>query len=216
MENGKYVFKLSPYDTTYFLPQVSAALEKRTESVSRERFPGLWEKTDKLNERSKGEKKNTTGTKIKSIICLLLGIFLFVPGMMEPQELLIPLLVGAVAIGAGIGGLWRSRKNRKNPFDKSAARLLQGKDTISAENPVVVIFSEEGMMLPADSEEAELVPYGNFERVIEAQDIFLFVFGERVMVLQKGDLTDSDVSGFSEFIARKVAKYQSLIKNPPT
>jgi len=97
MENGKYVFKLSPYDTTYFLPQVSAALEKRTESVSRERFPGLWEKTDKLNERSKGEKKNTTGTKIKSIICLLLGIFLFVPGMMEPQELLIPLLVGAVA-----------------------------------------------------------------------------------------------------------------------
>lgn len=211
MENSKYIFKLTSYDINRLLPQVSKALEKRTELVSRERYPGLWEKTDKLNEKSQGEKKNTTGTKIKSIICLLLGIFLFVPGVVKPQELLIPLLVGAVAIGAGIGGLWRSRKNRKNPFDKSAARLLQGKDKISAENPVVVTFSEEGMMLPADNDEAELVPYGNFERVIEAQDIFLFVFGERVMVLQKGDLTDSDVSGFEEFIARKVTKYQSLV-----
>jgi len=207
-----YTFHTTTLDKQ-LLPQISAALEQHTQHISRVKYPKLWQYIDKRNSK---HQLNRPRSKFLSIICLLLGLFLFIPGLMEPQELLIPLLVGAVAIGAGIGGLWRSRKNRKNPFDKSAARLLQGKDTISAENPVVVIFSEEGMMLPADSEEAELVPYGNFERVIEAQDIFLFVFGERVMVLQKGDLTDSDVSGFSEFIARKVAKYQSLIKNPPT
>jgi len=38
----------------------------------------------------------------------------------------VPLLVGAIAIGAGIGGLWRSRKNKKNLFDKSA--ILSGDD----------------------------------------------------------------------------------------
>ncbi len=42
MADTDYIFHISPYDTEKLLPQVSRALEKRTEMVSRERFPGLW------------------------------------------------------------------------------------------------------------------------------------------------------------------------------
>lgn len=38
MVKYKYIFKLSSYDIDGLLPQVSAALEKRTELVSRERY----------------------------------------------------------------------------------------------------------------------------------------------------------------------------------
>ena len=46
MADTDYIFHISPYDTEKLLPQVSRALEKRTEMVSRERFPGLWKHTD--------------------------------------------------------------------------------------------------------------------------------------------------------------------------
>ena len=94
----KYNFQITPYDTESLLQQVSKALEKRTEFVSRERYPGLWENIDKLNAVSKGKRRSSLRSKVMSIICLVLGVFLFVPGLIKPQELLVPLLVGAFAI----------------------------------------------------------------------------------------------------------------------
>ncbi len=203
MENAKYIFQISPYDTDKLLPQVSKALEKRTEIVSRERYPNLWKHTDKLNTTAQGQTGNRLRTKILSIICLLLGIFLFVPGLMKPEELAMPLLWGAIAIGTGIGGLWRSRKHKKNPFDKSAKQLLAGKESISEDKAVSVAFSEEGMTLPADNGSTELVPYSNFECSIETDDLFLLVYGERVTVLQKFDLTSDHLDGFRKLLSEK-------------
>lgn len=210
MDNIKYVFRLTAYDINCLLPQVSKALEKRTELVSRERYPNLWKNTDRLNAASQGQTQSRGRTIFMSIVCLALGIFLFVPGLVKPQELLVPLLVGAVAIGAGIGGLWRSRKNKKNPFDKSAKKLLAGKDTFSAEQSIEVSFSEEGMILPTDNGGAESVPYSNFECIIEATDIFLLVYDTRVTVLQKHDLITNTADEFRGFISNKVAKFKTL------
>jgi len=208
MEKCKYIFKLSPYDRNGLLPQVSKVLEKRTELVSRERYPGLWKQTDMLR-ASSGQGQNRLRTKVLSILCILLGIFLFVPGLVKPQELLVPLLVGAVAVGAGIGGLWRSRKHKKNPFDKSAKLLLEGKDAELPE-PVEVVFSEEGMMIPAGNGATETISYDKFECVIEAEDCILFVFEERVTLLQKCDLVGGTPEEFCAFCAEKVRNYQSV------
>jgi len=210
MDNIKYVFRLTSYDVNRLLPQVSKALEKRTELVSRERYPNLWKNTDKINALSQGQTQSSGRTKFMSIVCLALGIFLFVPGLVKPQELLVPLLVGAVAIGAGIGGLWRSRKNKKNPFDKSAKKLLAGKDNFSEEQSIEVSFSEEGMTIPADNGGAESVPYSKFECIIEATDIFLLVYDTRVTLLQKHDLITNTVDEFRGFISNKVAKFKTL------
>ena len=204
------IFQISPYDTEKLLPQVSKALEKRTEIISREQYPGMWKHTDKFNSMAQGRTRSRLRTRLMSVVCLAVGIFLFVPGLVKPQELFVPLLVGAVAVGAGIGGLWRSRKHKKNPFDKSAKVLLAGKDNISAEQSIAVSFSEDGMTIPIDNGNTEFVPYSGFECAIEAADMLLFVYGERVTVLQKIDLTTGNISDFCKLISEKVTKYHSI------
>lgn len=207
MEN--YNFQITPYDTESLLQQVSKALEKRTEFVSRERYPGLWENIDKLNAVSKGKRRSSLRSKIMSIICLVLGVFLFVPGLMKPQELLVPLLVGAFAIVIGIVYLYIGRKDKKNPFDKSVRLLLMGKDTISAKQSIMVSFSESGMEIRADDREPQHIPYSDFESMIETEDLFLFVHDTRITVLQKKDLTSNDITDFRNFISRNVP--QSIV-----
>lgn len=202
MEN--YNFQITPYDTESLLQQVSKALEKRTEFVSRECYPGLWENIDKLNAVSKGKRRSSLRSKIMSIICLVLGVFLFVPGLMKPQELLVPLLVGAFAIVIGLVYLYIGRKDKKNPFDKSARLLLMGKDTISAKQSIMVSFSESGMEIRADDKESQHIPYSDFESMIETEDLFLFVHDTRITVLQKKDLTSNDITDFRNFISRNV------------
>ena len=202
MEN--YNFQITPYDTESLLQQVSKALEKRTEFVSRERYPSLWENIDKLNAVSKGKRRSSLRSKVMSIICLVLGVFLFVPGLMKPQELLVPLLVGAFAIVIGIVYLYIGRKGKKNPFDKSARLLLMGKDTISAKQSIMVSFSESGMEIRADDKEPQHIPYSDFESMIETEDLFLFVHDTRITVLQKKDLTSNGITDFRNFISRNV------------
>lgn len=207
MEN--YNFQITPYDTESLLQQVSKALEKRTEFVSRERYPSLWENIDKLNVVSKGKRRSSLRSKVMSIICLVLGVFLFVPGLMKPQELLVPLLVGAFAIVIGIVYLYIGRKGKKNPFDKSARLLLMGKDTISAKQSIMVSFSESGMEIRADDKESQHIPYSDFESMIETEDLFLFVHDTRITVLQKKDLTSNDITDFRNFISKNVP--QSIV-----
>lgn len=78
-------------------------------------------------------------------------------------------------MGAGIIGLWQSRARKKNPFDRAAKILLEGKDKSSAEQAASVSFSEEGMTVPAGGGKAEFVPYREFECAVETADSFLFV-----------------------------------------
>ena len=210
MADTDYIFHISPYDTEKLLPQVSRALEKRTEMVSRERFPGLWKHTDRFRSMARGRKRSRLRTRGMSALCLAAGIFLAVPGLMEPRELFVPLLVGAAAMGAGIIGLWQSRARKKNPFDRAAKILLEGKDKCSAEQAASVSFSEEGMTVPAGGGKAEFVPYREFECAVETADSFLFVFGGRVLLLQKMDLKAECAGDFCSLISEKVKPYHSI------
>ena len=47
MEQNNYVFRVTTMGEEY-LSQISYALEKRTELLSRNRYPGMWNATDKL------------------------------------------------------------------------------------------------------------------------------------------------------------------------
>ena len=143
-------------------------------------------------------------------MCLALGIFLFVPGLTDPQGLLVPLLAGAVGIGAGIGGLIRSRRAKENPFDRAAATLLENANkAVEEDENVTVAFDESGMKIAAGAD-VETVPYESFECAVESADAVLFIFEERVMVLQKRDLLGRDVEGFLGLISEKIARYQTV------
>ena len=97
MEQKNYAFRVTAMDEKY-LPQISYALEKRTELLSRVKYPGMWKATDNLQssvrEPSKGRK---IFRKLLSIFCLCCGILLFVPGLTQmcqsiPEEPVFPAL----------------------------------------------------------------------------------------------------------------------------
>ena len=204
-----YLFQISSYDISRLLPQVSKALEKRSEHLSRERYPKMWRSIDHLPSPSQGTGRSRLRTRLFSILCLAAGVILVVPGLMESKELLVPLVVGAAAIVLGITRLWLTRKNREKPFDRSALLLLEGKDQTPESPALVVSFSDEGMSLSSQGE-AAFIPYSDFESTWETEDTLLLVFGQRVTLLQKRDLVQGDFSGLSRLLAEKVAVYQCI------
>ena len=204
-----YLFEISSYDISRLLPQVSRALEKRSEHLSRQRYPKMWRSIDRLPSPSRGTSRSRLRTRLFSILCLAAGIVLVVPGLMEPKELLVPLVAGAAAVVLGVSGLWHTRKNREKPFDRSARLLLEGKDQ-TPENPApVVSFSDQGMTF-SEKDKTEFIPYSDFESAWETEDTLLLVFGQRVTLLQKRDLVQGDFSGLSRLLAEKVAAYQRM------
>ena len=199
MEQNNYVFRVTTMGEEY-LSQISYALEKRTELLSRVKYPGRRKATDKLQssvrEPSKGRK---IFRKLLSLFCLCCGIILFVPGLMEPEELKVPLFAGAIGIGTGIGGLLCGKIKRKNPFDKSARLLLEQRKTT---DDATVAFNEIGMTIAAGGSE-ELVPYDKMEYIVEAEGMLLLTFDEKVIAVKKDDMVCGDMESFRSFITEQ-------------
>lgn len=225
MANTPFRFEIGPYDTGKLLPQLSRALELRTELYSRQRLPLLWRWTDWLRERNTGRTERRLRARILSLLCLALGLFLLIPGLMEPRELLTPLLVGAASTLAGLAGLWRSRKRkesspgqgaahgpwrgrRNNPFDQAARKLLEGKEALSAEEALSASFSQEGMVLSQGEIQLALVPYGDFTEVFETADAWLLIHGDQAVVLQRKDLRGGDAAGLRAALSARIAGYR--------
>lgn len=198
-----YVFRVGQYDSRLLIPQVSKALELRMDLVSKKRYPGLWAATDKLRSFSHGRTRSRTRSRIMGILFLFLGIFLFVPGLTDPEELTGPLLIGALGILAGIFNLWSSRKNKKNPFDRSAKLFLDNISPLSQD--IEVVFGESGVEMPGES-----IPYENFECAVQGPDIFLFTFDTRATVLQKCDLIAGEADEFWLHISGKISQNASF------
>ena len=214
MSHVRYVFHLGRYDTEALLPQVAKVLDKRMEIVTREQFPKMWKLTDKLHSMTKGNTRSKLRIKVMSVVCLALGVFLLVPSLMEPHELFVPLIAGSIATLFGIGGLWFNRKNKKNRFDKPARMLLTRYSDISLKQGISVSFSNDGMSLASslpDADSAVFVRYSEFECIIEAPDLFLIFYDNRVLVLQKSHLEANFIEGFDDFMKSKVQKYSSVI-----
>ena len=81
-----YGFSMSKFDIEKYVKQVSGALEKRAELISREKYPELWEKTDKMNSGRNPVEKSCKGQRLRvcvaGLVCLVLGVILVVPGFL--------------------------------------------------------------------------------------------------------------------------------------
>ena len=211
MEERSFTFHISPYDVKKLLPQLSVALEKRSALLSRERYPQVWSVTDKLNAQNEARNYKPMLSLGKSILFLILGIILVVPGLVNPQQMLVPLLFGIIGIVAGIRGLTstgNAMMNRmKKRFDASAKQLLAGKDRLQEKDCIDITFTEEGFSYPADEGEKECISYDEFESVVEAADLYLIVFDTSVTVLQKADLQGSDFAAFDAFLSEKITHF---------
>lgn len=108
--NQEFLFRLAPADTAALLPQVSRALEKRTELKSRQVCSGLWKITDRLNasHRDVPTRFGIFFHKAMVVVFTLLGLFLFTPFLLEPAGLLLPGLIGAAAYLFGLFCMYRN------------------------------------------------------------------------------------------------------------
>ena len=208
MDNARFIFKISRCEADR-LTDVSRALEARCERMSRERCPALWKLTDQLNSLPRDSGRSKTQRKIMSIAAIALGIFLLVPGIAEPRELLVPLIVGIAALVIGIFGLLAGRPKSRRRFDAAAKKLLSGREDI-ADGSVSVTFDKGSMAVTSSDNRNEIVDYGKFECIIEAGDIFLAVFDTRVMILQKRELSGGSVDAFRKFASGKIARFVSV------
>ena len=189
--------------------ELAAALEKRTEVVSRASFPNMWKKTDALNRyAARGRTQNGIFRKILSWILILAGLFLAIPGMMEPEELRTPLVLGIFFVLLGLLSLLGRRLVRKDAsFRRAAAKLLKttsGLDAVS----VQVVFNDEGMSI-ITQDDACSVPYADMEMLVETPRLYLLTHDGQATVLQKKDLT-GEAEGFSAFLtARALSVYRT-------
>ncbi|WFA10188.1 YcxB family protein [Tissierella sp. Yu-01] len=200
----EFNFALTKYNDVSFKPQVSKALEKRTELVSRKKYPKVWKYTDKMSSKRKASEevlKKRRGRYIYGIILLLLGFFLLIPSLIEPKEMLIPLLVGAFTVGIGILNIKygiKSKKVKITAFDKAAIKLFSEYEKIPTVKASVT-FTNDKVQLVGNV----TIDYSEIEKILITEDLFILIWNERITVLQKKDLSSSNVEEFINFITNK-------------
>lgn len=198
----EFIFKPEKLSENLFY-EISEVIAKRTEIFSRKKFPGLWEKTDALNAKNLSGpaiKRRKIFRKINGIICIAVGIFLFVPGLVKPQELFVPLIVGAFATVFGISAVI-PRKTNAERYLKKAKKLAKAINS-SLEPEDTVVFSEEGIF----ENGALLMKYEELETVIKNRSIFLVCDGKKTMILRKSDMVSGNPEEFKIFIEEKTKK----------
>lgn len=188
-----YIFEMQSHDAEPLLAQVSRALEKRTELMSRKQYASLWKATDRLNERQKDSAGPGQVHKGLTIFNLILGSFLLLTALLakmqgRPMDGTI-LFVGVVAVGVGILRLRTEPMKSKTQkrFDRAAGMLLEKLADIQP-GQIRITFDENGMEM-WEGEAAEQVSYSKFECIVEEEDLFLVTFDDKAMVLPKADLT---------------------------
>ena len=201
MERTEFIFRCRPLTGKALLPQVSWALERRTELLSREENPGMWKRIDRLRAVASGLPRTSRSRKTGSVICLILGVILLVPGLADPRGSLLLLLAGLAGVAAGIGGFLVKRNPRKTAFDLAAENLL-GARSLIGDDQVRVLFRETALTIEQDHE-GEEIPYDQVQLAVETRDTWLLLFDERAMVLLKEDL-DGDQAAFRSFLREKV------------
>jgi len=201
----EYVFVLSKYNEELFKPQVSKALEKRTELISRKQYPKLWKFTDKMNSKAKVPeevlKKRHIRYRVYGIILMIMGFFVLIPSLISPKEMLTPLLLGALSVCMGIVYFRQGRKSKKKKltsFDKAAVKLFSEYEQIP-DSQIEAIFTDDEVKL----EDKITIGYGEIERIFVTEDLLILIWNKRITVLQKKDLASSNIEEFINFITNK-------------
>ena len=94
---------------------------------------------------------------------------------------------------------------KKNPYDKTAANLLKGKDQFLPEDNIQILIYDEGL-----KSHASYTPFKEFYGVIETKDTIMLVYGPLVTLLQKRDLLGGDLDGLRSLLQERIAIYKHI------
>ena len=191
-----YVFQVNGCPPGDWTQQVALALEKRTALYSREKLPVLWRLTDRLGTPNMPEpvlKRRRIRSRIYGVILVLLGLFLLIPGLIEPQTLKVPLFAGLFATMTGILQMLPRRKHPVKRYLRTANSLLAHRQTVRG---TAIRFDEKGIV-DGDSS----IAFAQFDSIIEGPDLYFLAWGEKGMILWKQELTGSTPEAFSAFLS---------------
>ena len=189
--------------------ELAAALEKRMEIFSRASLPKMWNVTDGLNRyAARGSGRKGILRKTLPWVLILAGLFLAVPGLMDPKELRTPLIMGFFFVLLGVLFLLRKRPARRKGSSRQAAAGMLQNTAALATMSVQVVFDGGGMkVITQDS--TRTVPYEEMEMLIETPQLYLLTYGGKATLLQKKDLT-GDAEAFVGFLsAHALSVYQT-------
>ena len=206
MANKNYIFSMKPYDAETLVSQVAWMLEKRTELVSRKKLPGLWKVTDKLNAVPKAPeaelKRRAERRRRWGGLLLVMGIFLFVPGVMEPQELPGPLVAGFFAIVMGLLYL-RKDDRKKNSYGKKAKCLLEKLNDSMEGQKLRLIFYDTELAISGVGEDKK-VSYTNLECAFESKDLSSLIYDNQIILLQNQNLLLGSAEDLTKVLKEKI------------
>lgn len=105
-------------------------------------------------------------------------------------------------------GVFKERRpGQRNPFDKQAAKLLEGKDKIRVSDDIRITFNSAGMRTARS-----YIPYTEFYCGFETKDLLLLVYGPLVTLLQKRDLVEGDLDGLRALLEKELPLFTSIEK----
>lgn len=206
MATTNFIFSMKPYDVDTLFPQVARMLQKRVELASRKKLPGLWKVTDKLNTVPRApeaeQKRRQESRRRWGGLLLVMGIFLFVPGIMKPQELPVPLVAGFLAIVLGVLYL-RKDDRKKNSYEKKAKQLLENRNVSMENQKLRLVFGDTELALSGAGEDKK-ISYTGIECALETADLFGLIYENQLVLLQKKELLLGTVEEFAKQLEEDV------------
>lgn len=209
----EFVFHLSAYGEPDLESEAAELLRQRLEARSRQTLPGLWKVTDGLNARTVEDAaaaRRRKRCRVCGVFLIALGIFVLVPGLMEPR---IPGLIftGGLAVLAGLLELRLAGAERGAGIlascRKEAEELLKrcretDWETLRAE----VCFDGVGWSV-ATVEGSSRTSYCELQSVFETERLWMLVDDkDRALLLQKGDLIQGDPGVFLPYLREKITE----------
>lgn len=206
-----FTFQISNYNDPTLDIETAKLFQQRLEAHSRRAVPTMWELTDKFNDHAaKGPSRETRRVwhRIYGVLLLAAGIFILVPGLVEPRNPIL-ILAGAFAIVVALLKLYFACKEKNDHIPvscrKAAKELLTGLRAIDWSKTTMKIHYDESGMTTSTGENQEVIPYEKITGIFETENLWLLVCdGEKGVLLQKKDLILGDIEGFSRYLHHKV------------
>lgn len=207
-----FTFQISNYNDPALDMETAKLFQQRLEAHSRNTVPSMWEMTDKLNAytaKGTAQKTRRVRDRIYGFLLLAVGIFILVPGLMNPQKPIL-ILAGAFAIVVGLLKIYLACKEKTQHIPasclKAAKDFLTGRRSIDWTEATMKVQFDENGMTTSNGEKQKIIPYEQIAGIFETENLWLLVYdGEKGLLLQKKDLILGDAGEFSSYLHRRVA-----------
>ena len=200
----EFIFKTESFNIFNFKSaeeQLVEPLKKITELNSRKKVAALWKIADGLNRRKKHVSKEVINRRIKryriwGFLIVLMSLFLFIPSITSPKELLVPLILSSITTVIGLFFVFSCSGSYDKRLKKSAHLLVKSLENVKNYD---IAFKDDGI----DLNKADFIKYSDIKLLTKTQDFYVIFYRENVTVFPINTLNNFSNDLFEEFLFDK-------------